>query len=271
MNFGRLFGKPRSLPPSLTSEALKASRAVDVVDFVSREVAEIIKPGITTEEIERYVAEIVRPTGATLYFKGYRGYPSILSLPVNDEIVHTPPSKRRLQEGDLLKMEFGVALRERHAVIEWTFPVGRISAEDQSLLVSAYAALQAGVAQVRTGARVGAISFAIQKALKAAGLSPNQQFVGYGIGERAHMEPQIPCFSHYVDESQIGGPRLPAGKVLAILVIAHQGASECFVDRDRWTVRTKDGKKAALYSRMVEVTDEGAKILTKDPVFSPPL
>ena len=230
----------------------------------------MIRPDIRTVEIERLVAKITKPTGAHLYFKGYRGYPSIISLPVNDELVHTPPSKRILREGDLLKMEFGVALDSRHAVVEWTFPVGRISLEDQTLLEGAHNALLAGLGEVRTGARLGAVSFAIHRALTASGLSPNRDFVGYGIGTQPVMSPQIPCYSSCTDETQVGGPRLCKGMVLAILVIAHQGKSACFVNPNGWGVRTTDGRKAALFSRMIEVTDGGAKILTRDPVFMPP-
>jgi methionyl aminopeptidase len=269
MIFERFLGRRKQEPQreAEVSEAFKASRAVDVVDFVSREVAAMIKPGITIGDIERFVAEITKPTGAQLYFKGYRGYPSSMSLPVNDEVVHTPPSKRILREGDLLKMEFGVALNARHAVVEWTFPIGKISAEDQALLNGAHDALLAGLKQIRIGARVGAISFAIHKALQTAGLSPSHHFVGYGIGAQPVCPPQIPCFSPYTDESQIVGQRLRKGMILAILVIAHQGEPTYRVNQDGWTVRTVDGRKAALFSRMVEVTDEGATILTKAPVF----
>ncbi len=257
--FDRLMPALKPLPIEIPS-ALRTMDLEGRLGWIYSEIEKIIAPGMTTLQIEERVVEALQATGDIGYFKGYRGYPAYLGASVNDEVVHAPPSSRKLEPGDLLKLEFGITDRKRHAFVGWTYPVGRVSADAERLMAAGKRALDCGVREAKPGARIVATSAAIEKSLKMAGYDPNRQYVGYRIGEQAHMSPQIPCYTPAEGDDQ---GTFQAGMTYAILVIAHEGTSECKTRSDRWTVVSRNRRRSVLYSQIVEPTPTGPRLRTK--------
>lgn len=245
----------------------KTDDPVVLLDFVYKDLGSFVKPGISTRDIESRIQGLISETPAVPYFKGYKGYPSIVSTPVNFEVVHTPPTKRRLQDGDILKVEFGLKLNAEHAFVGWTFALGSISPERAKLLTGTHNALAAALREIRSDARVGAISQAVESELTHHGLYPSHEFVGYRIGQQPTMKPAIPCFSSApVDRTST----IKTGMKLALIVIAHAKEPELRVKSDYWTVHDTQHADSAYFSAMVRVTDAGFEQLNQYPVWIEP-
>jgi methionyl aminopeptidase len=241
------------------------ARAGAVVAGCLELLAENVRPGVTTLELDRLADEFITGRGGVPTFKGYKGYPAATCLSPNDMVVHGIPGAFSLSDGDILSVDVGVTLDGFVADSAWTFPVGEISAEARRLLDTCEAALEAGIAEARVGRSVGDISAAVQATVEEAGFSVIRSLVGHGVGRSMHEDPQIPNFV-----STYRGPELREGMTLAIEPMITAGAHEVYIHDDEWSIATVDGSLAAHFEHTVAVTEEGPRVLTrKAPVLVP--
>jgi methionyl aminopeptidase len=226
-----------------------------------RDIALRVEPGVSTLELDAFAEEFIRShDGATPAFKGLYGFPASLCTSLNEEVVHGIPSARRkLRSGDIVSIDAGVKLGGWFADAARTFPVGDIAAKTRTLLEVTQQALNAGIAQTRTGNRLGDVGYAIQSVAQAAGLGIVRDLVGHGIGREPHEEPQVPNYG----ERGRGMP-LQRGLVLAIEPMLNEGGPAVRTLPDRWTVVAADGSRSAHFEHTVAVTDDGPRILTAD-------
>ncbi len=242
---------------------LEAMRqACRVAGLVLKEVAEAVKPGVTTLELDEFAAERIKYYGAKSAFYGYRvgklRYPCHTCLSVNEQVVHGIAGKRKLAFGDILSIDVGVVLDGFVGDNACTVPVGGCSMAARKLLDVTETALYRGIAQAVAGNRVRDISRAIQEYVESHGCSVVREFVGHGIGRRMHEEPQVPNFT----QSGVSSPLLVAGMALAIEPMVNAGRAEVVQLQDGWTVVTKDGSLSAHFEHTVLVTDNEPEILT---------
>lgn len=242
---------------------LEAMReACRVAGLVLKEVAEAVKPGVTTKELDEYAAERIKFYGAKSAFYGYRvgklRYPCYTCLSVNEQVVHGLADKRRLVFGDILSIDVGVVLDGFVGDNACTVPVGGCSVEAQKLLDVTEKSLYKGIARAVAGNYVSDISRAIQEYVESHGCSVVREFVGHGIGRKMHDEPQVPNFV----QPGVRSPRLVKGMALAIEPMVNAGGAEVVQLADGWTVVTKDGSLSAHFEHTVLVTENEPEILT---------
>lgn len=219
---------------------------------------DIIKPGIATIEIDRFVEKSVKANNMIAAEKGYCGYPASVCVSVNEEVVHGIPSKKRiLRDGDIVSVDLVVENKGYMADAARTYPVGKISDEAARLIETVEKAFFNGIAFAKEGFRLSDISSAIQKTVEGEGFGVIRDFVGHGIGSKMHEEPQIPNYG-----KPGRGPRLQQGMTLAIEPMITQGSYEIDVLADDWTAVTIDGKLAAHYENTVVITDGEPELLT---------
>ncbi len=240
------------------AEIEKMHRSGRLLASCHRELARIIKPGITPLEIDRFVEEYLRSHGAKPEQKGYMGYPYATCCSKNDVVCHGMPDETPLREGDIVTIDMVVNIDGWLADSAWTYPVGTISSEARRLLDATRESLYRGIAQAKAGNRVGDISHAIQSYAEGQGYSVVRQFVGHGIGRRMHEDPQIP---HFGKPNQ--GVLLKPGMVITIEPMLNTGDYRVKIDDDGWTARTVDGSLSAQYEHTVAITEEGPLILTE--------
>jgi methionyl aminopeptidase len=238
-------------------ELERMARAGRVVAETHALVGEHVRPGVTTGELDRLAEEFIRSRGGVPTFLGYRGFPASLCLSPNDMVVHGIPGAVRLVDGDILSVDVGVTLDGFVADSAYTFPVGEISPEAESLLETCRAALAAGIEQARSGNYIGDISEAVQQVTEEKGFSVVRSLVGHGIGRTMHEEPQIP---NYVTRNR--GPRLSPGMTLAIEPMITAGGSDVYLHPDEWSISTADGSLAAHFEHTVAIMDDGPRVLT---------
>jgi methionyl aminopeptidase len=240
------------------SELERMRAANRLVAAVLAELEAATQAGVTTADLDALAERLVREAGAEPAFKGYRGYPATLCASINQEVVHGIPSAaRELKPGDIISLDMGVRLNGFYGDSAVTVAVGDVSERTQDLLRVTREALERAIAQVRVGGRLSDIGHAVQQWVEAHGFSVVREFVGHGIGERLHEEPQIPNYG------QPGrGPKLAAGMVLAIEPMVAMGKPDVKVLGDGWTAVTKDGSLAAHFEHTVAVTDAGPLVLT---------
>lgn len=238
-------------------EVEKMRLAGEIVGGAHSRVRELMKPGITTAQVNRAVEEYIRGRGGTPAFKGYRGFPASICASVNEEVVHGIPGPRVLEEGDIIGVDIGVQAGGFYSDAAQTLPVGSPSAEVAHLLKVTRDALYAGIERARTGNRVGAVSHAVQSHVEGAGFSVVQSLVGHGIGRSMHEDPQVPNFGNPGD-----GPAIKIGMALAIEPMVNAGKAEVDVLDDEWTVVTRDGSLSAHFEHTVAITEDGPVILT---------
>lgn len=239
-------------------EIEKIARACKIVAQVLRDLREIVKPGVTTKDIEIFVEKKIAEKGAIPAFKGYRNYPSSVCTSVNDQVVHGIPSNLRLKDGDILSIDLGVYLDGFYGDGAVTLPVGRISPAAERLLKVTEEALYKGIEKARPGNRVSDISSSIQRYVESHGYSVVRTFVGHGIGRSLHEEPQVPNYGNPGH-----GPRLREGMTLAIEPMVNEGTYEVKILDDGWTAVTADGSLSAHYEHTIVITKNSARILTK--------
>jgi methionyl aminopeptidase len=238
-------------------EIEKMRAANGLVAEVLAELAAMVAPGVTTQDLDATAERLVHEGGAEPAFKGYRGYPATLCVSVNEQVVHGIPSKRALAEGDIVSLDMGVKLNGFFGDSAVTVPVGRISDGARRLLIVTEEALDRGITQVLIGNRVSDIGHAIQQHVESHGFSVVREFVGHGIGAALHEEPQI---ANYGDPGR--GPRLAEGMVLAIEPMVNMGRPGVRVLGDGWTAVTRDSSLSAHFEHTVAVTRQGPLILT---------
>jgi methionyl aminopeptidase len=241
------------------AEMEKMHRAGLVVWKVLNELRQMVRPGITTMDLERFAERRTAEEGARPAFKGYRGFPCVLCTSINDEVVHGIPSpKRRVEEGNILSLDFGVELDGYYGDAAVTVPVGRISAELERLLRVTRESLDRAIDQARPGNRLSDISHAVQSWVERHGYSVVRDLVGHGIGTRMHEDLQLP---NYGEPGR--GPLLREGMTLAIEPMVNAGGPAIQVLDDDWTAATADGSYAAHFEHTVAVTSNGPWILTR--------
>lgn len=214
--------------------------------------------GISTGELDRLAATELKALGGEPAFLGYEGFPAVICISVNDEIVHGIPGKRILRSGDIVGLDFGVTYHGMITDGAVTVPVGTISSDAQRLLTATRQSLDKGIAQVREGARLGDIAHAIEVRLRADKLGVIEDLSGHGVGHQVHEDPLV---LNYGPAGQ--GMRLKAGMTIAIEPMATLGTHEIIVDKDHWTIRTADGSLGSQHEHTVLVLPDGVEILTK--------
>jgi methionyl aminopeptidase len=240
------------------------ARAGTVVSETLSLLAEHIRPGTTTVELNRVADEFIRSRDGVPTFLGYRGpypYPASICTSPNDVVVHGIPNGYALADGDILSVDVGVTLDGFVADSAYTFPVGDVDPEAERLLEACKAALEAGIQQAKSGGKLTDISHAVQRVTEDAGFSVVRSLVGHGVGRDMHEDPQIP---NYGEPGR--GPTLAPGMTLAIEPMITAGGHEVVVRDDKWTIATADGSLAAHFEHTVAVTAEGPRILTAAPV-----
>jgi len=239
-------------------EIEKLRQANQIVAAAHNRLAQILRPGITTLELDREAETVILEMGGRPSFKGYRGFPATLCVAINDHVVHGIPGSAVLREGDIIGLDLGAEYQGYYGDAARTLPVGQISRRAEKLLRVAREALYAGIDKVVPGGRLGDVSHAIQAHAEAAGFSVVTAFVGHGIGSSPHEEPQVP---NYGPPGK--GVVLKPGMVLAIEPMVNEGGSAVEVLEDRWTVRTMDGGLSAHFEHSVVVTEDGNEILSE--------
>ena len=232
-----------------------------VVARTLRVLADAVRPGITTADLDALAEAEIRAVGAIPSFKGYHGYPATICTSVNDEIVHGIPSPRRsLREGDIISIDCGAIVRGWHGDAAVTVGVGAISAVDAALLEACETALWRGLAQARAGSRLGDISHAVETSVDRSGrYGLVEEYTGHGIGSAMHMDPPVPNYGRAGR-----GPRLRPGMALAIEPMVMLGGPETVQLDDGWTVVTADGSRAAHFEHTVAITGDGPWVLTAE-------
>jgi methionyl aminopeptidase len=225
---------------------------------VLEHVADQVRPGVTTAELAQAARAEVARRGAEPAFWHYQGFPDVICISVNDEVVHGLPGARSLQAGDIVGLDFGVRYDGLVTDGAITVPVGEVSPEAERLLAATAAALAAGITAARAGARIGNISAAIEARLAAGRLGIVEELSGHGVGREIHEDPPV------YNRGRAGtGPLLVAGQTLAIEPMATLGSGRVKLARDGWTWRSADGTLAAQFEHTVVVTADGAEILTQ--------
>jgi methionyl aminopeptidase len=217
-----------------------------------------VVPGITTAELDELAEQLITSAGAVPAFKGYHGYPASICASINDEVIHGIPSGRRvLVDGDIVSIDVGASLDGYFGDSAVTLPVGQVSEQAATLLRVTEEALYKAIDRARPGARVSDIGHAVQQHVESYGFSVVREFVGHGIGQRMHEEPQVP---NYGEPGR--GPRLAEGMVLAIEPMVNAGKPAVKVLADGWTAVTRDKSLSAHFEHTVAVTAEAPWILT---------
>ncbi|MEX5212626.1 MAG: type I methionyl aminopeptidase [Nitrospiraceae bacterium] len=245
---------------------LKTAGEIEAMAEASRVVAETlevlkqeIRPGITTEYLDRIAEENIRRRGARPAFKGYRNYPRTLCASVNDQVVHGIPSKRMLKDGDIIGLDLGAIVDGFYGDSAVTVAVGAVDPAVERLIRVTEAALYAGIEHALVGNRLSDISHAVQTCVESAGYSVVTDFVGHGIGRQLHEEPQVP---NYGQPGQ--GVRLKWGMVLAIEPMVNAGGSAVRVLDDQWTAVTVDGTLSAHFEHTIAIQPSGpARVLSQ--------
>ncbi len=238
------------------SELELMDEANRIVHRVLSGIADRVRPGVTTGELDQWAERTIRDAGGVPAFLKYRGYPATLCTSINDVIVHGIPGETPLREGDIIGVDCGVVYKGYYGDAARTFAVGRVSPEAERLIAATRRALELAVEAVRPNQRLSDIGHAVQKYVEAQGFSVVRDFVGHGIGTALHEEPQVPNFGE-----PGRGPRLRPGLVLAIEPMVNAGSASVEVDADGWTARTKDGSLSAHFEYSVAVTEAGARVL----------
>ena len=249
-----------------TAELEKMYRSGQVVWGALQKMRAMVQPGVSTKELDKFAESYTAEHHARPAFKGYRGYPGSVCTSINQEVVHGIPSaSRKLREGDILSMDFGVEMDGYFADAALTVPVGKISPEREKLLRVTRESLERAIDKVRPGNRLGDVSAAVQQWVEQHGYSVVREFVGHGIGTHMHEDPQVP---NYGPAGQ--GPKLEEGLVIAIEPMVNVGAPSVRVLSDDWTAVTADGSDSAHFEHSVAVTKNGPWILTRPREASGP-
>lgn len=243
---------------------LKSKREIEllkeaghIVNLTHKYLQPFIKAGIKTKELDHLAEEFIRSKGATPSFKGYEGFPSTLCISINDEVVHGFPSDRILKDGDVISIDIGACYKGYHGDSAWTYIVGEASEEAKYLLEHTEKALYEGISKAKVGARIGDISYAIEKYAKAHNLGIVKELVGHGVGTSVHEAPDVPNYG-----KQGTGPKIKNGMVIAIEPMLTLGSPNIYLLDNDWTVVTEDSSLAAHFEHTIAITGEGVEILT---------
>jgi methionyl aminopeptidase len=242
----------------------RSSDEIKVMRRAGRVVAEMhdtlraaLRPGASTNDLDRLARDVIERRGAKSNFLGYHGYPAVICASPNAVVVHGIPNDVPLADGDIVSIDCGAIIDGYHGDAAFTAGVGTIDPEADRLIDVTRQALEAGIATLVPGSRLGDLGAAVQGTVEAAGFSVVREYVGHGIGTAMHEEPEVPNYG------KAGrGRKVDAGDVLAIEPMVCIGRAATVVARDGWTVSTRDGSLAAHWEHTVAVTDHGPEILT---------
>lgn len=218
---------------------------------------EMVKAGVTTQEINREIHKLIKKSGAVPSFLGYGGFPASACISLNEEVIHGIPGKRRVKDGDLVSIDVGAFIGGYHGDCAGSYCAGTASPEAQRLIEVTRQSFFEGIKFARQGYRVSDISHAIQEYVESFGYSLVRDYVGHGIGSKVHEAPEVPNFGPAGH-----GPRLVKGMTLAIEPMVNMGCADIRVLKDKWTVVTADGSLSAHYENTVLITDGEPEILT---------
>ena len=243
-----------------SSHEIEAMRRAGKITAAARAVArEMVKPGVTTQQIDQAVYRFINSQGAIPSFLNYNGYPASVCVSVNDEIIHGIPGKRVLQEGDIVSVDVGAFIGGFHGDCAGTYPCGQVSDEALRLIRITQQSFFEGIKYAREGHRLSDISAAVQAYVEANGCTVVREYVGHGIGRHMHEPPEVPNYG-----KPGHGPRLLRGMTIAVEPMVNAGSAAIVQMSDGWTVKTADGKNAAHYENTVLITDGEPELLT-DP------
>ena len=218
---------------------------------------DMVKPGVTTQQIDKAVYHFIKSQGATPSFLNYNGYPASVCVSVNDEIIHGIPGKRMLKEGDIVSVDVGAYIGGFHGDCAGTYPCGQVSDQALDLIRVTQQSFFEGLKFAREGYRLSDISHAVQEYVESHGYSVVREYVGHGIGRRMHESPEVPNFGNPGH-----GPRLLRGMTIAVEPMVNAGSAAICQMSDGWTVKTADGKNAAHYENTILITDGDPELLT---------
>ena len=218
---------------------------------------EMVKPGVTTQEIDRAVCRFIRSQGAEPSFLNYNGYPASVCISVNDEVIHGIPGKRVLREGDIVSVDVGAYIGGYHGDCAATYACGKIAEEAQRLIDVTRQSFFEGIKYAREGGRLSDVSHAIEEYVEGNGFSVVREYVGHGIGRNMHESPEVPNFGIAGH-----GPKLLRGMTLAVEPMVNAGTAAIRQMPDGWTVKTRDGKYAAHYENTILITSDEPELLT---------
>ena len=219
---------------------------------------ELVRPGISTKELDNAIRAYIEKCGAKPSFLGYHGFPGSACISINDEVIHgIPNAKRFLQEGDIVKIDVGACINGFHGDSARTIPVGKVSEEAMQLIRATRDSFFAGAQMAVAGNRIGDIGSAISEAVRPYGYGVVREFIGHGIGRNVHEEPDVPNYG-----TAGRGVRLCNGMTLAIEPMISLGTEKVIVLPDGWTVKTADGSLSAHYENTIAITPDGVEILT---------
>ncbi len=220
-------------------------------------IEEKIVPGITTLDLDKIAEEFIISKGAIPGFKGLYGFPATLCVSIEDEVVHGIPSKRELEEGQIISVDVGSIYEDYYGDHAKTFAIGNIDKDRKKIIDITKQSLMLGIDQVSSGKFIGDIGYAVQSYAEKNNFSVVKDLVGHGIGKSLHEEPQIPNYG-----SMNTGPEIKEGMCLAIEPMLNQGSDKIITKEDGWTICTLDGKLSAHFEHTVAVTEKGVEILT---------
>ena len=243
-----------------SSHEIELMRRAGKITAAARALAgEMVRPGVTTQEIDSAVEHFIRKQGAVPSFLHYNGYPASVCISVNDEVIHGIPGPRKLQEGDIVSVDVGAFIGGFHGDCAGTYPCGQVSDEAMRLIRVTQQSFFEGIKYAREGYRLSDISAAVQAYVEANGFSVVREYVGHGIGRRMHEPPEVPNFGNPGH-----GPRLLRGMTIAVEPMVNAGSAAIKQMPDGWTVKTADGKNAAHYENSLLITAGEPELLT-DP------
>ena len=247
-----------------TADEIAAMREAGMIVYeVLEQLEKLVEPGITLEELDQAARRETENRGATCAFMGLYGFPKHICISVNDQVVHGIPGKRKLQEGDLVKLDHGAVVRGWYGDSARTVAVGKISPEARKLVEVTRESLEAGIQAMAVGNRVSDIGAAVEAVVSPHGYGIVRDYVGHGIGKRPHEDPQVPNYGPALWGRGQPNPRLRAGLVLAVEPMINVGTHETLTLGDGWTVVTKDGKYSAHFEHTIAVTENGPEVLTR--------
>ena len=221
-----------------------------------------LKPGITTKELDKLAYDFILSQGATPSFLNYDGFPGTICISINDEVVHGIPGKRKLKDGDIIKLDIGACWKGYHGDSAWSSTVGNVSDDIKYLMKHTEEALFKGLEQVKPGNHIGDIGAAIEEYATKYNLGIVRELVGHGIGNKVHEKPDVPNYG-----KKGTGPVLKKGMCIAVEPMLNLGTQEIYILDDDWTIITQDGSPSAHFEHTVVVTDTGYRILTGDDNF----
>ena len=244
--------------------SLKSPREIELMRKAGRITAgaralagSLVRPGITTHEIDRAVYKYITSHGATPSFLNYSGFPASACISVNDEIIHGIPGPRKLQEGDIVSIDVGAYIGGFHGDCAATFPCGEVSEEAKRLIAVTEQSFWEGIKNARPGHRLSDISHGVQSYVEENGFSVVREYVGHGVGAKLHEAPEVPNYG-----APGHGVRLYKGMTLAVEPMVNAGGYEIRQLSDGWTVKTRDGSLSAHYENTILITDGEPEILT---------